>query len=349
MFKRSFVVSLLFILALLAAACGAPAPAATPAPVTEAAVEEAATEAPTAEAAFPVSIEHKYGSTTIEAAPERIVLVGLNEQDALLALGVVPVATREWYGERPGAIFEWAQDELAALGGATPVVLSSGQLNFEEIAALEPDVIVGLYAGITQEEYTTLSQIAPTVAQPAEYVDWGVPWQEVTRTMGQIVGKAAEAENLIAGVESAFAEARAQFPNIQGAEAVVATPWGYPTSYYVYGSQDSRGRFMTSLGFSYPPVIDELAGEEFGASISLERFDIIDIDFLIWIDSLPEEMRNNPLYANLDIVKDGRVVYLSNTSPIYVALNFSTVLSIPFAIEQLSPDFAQLNQTLQTP
>lgn len=96
-------------------------------------------------------------------------------------------------------------------------------------------------------------------------------------------------------------------------------------------------------------MIDELAGEEFGASISLERFDIIDIDFLIWIDSLPEEMRNNPLYANLDIVKDGRVVYLSNTSPIYVALNFSTVLSIPFAIEQLSPDFAQLNQTLQTP
>jgi hypothetical protein len=30
MFKRSIVVSLLFILALLAAACGAPAPAATP-------------------------------------------------------------------------------------------------------------------------------------------------------------------------------------------------------------------------------------------------------------------------------------------------------------------------------
>lgn len=345
MFKRSTVISLLFILALLAAACAAPAPA-TAAPETQA----PAAEAPTAEeAAFPVTIAHKYGSTTLDAVPERIVLVGLNEQDALLALGVVPVATREWYGERPGAIFEWAQDELAALGGATPLALSSGQLNFEEIAALEPDVIVGLYAGITQEEYTTLSQIAPTIAQPAEYVDWGVPWQEVTRTMGQIVGKAAEAESLIAGVESAFAEAHAQFPNIQSAEAVVATPWGYPTSYYVYGSQDSRGRFMTSLGFSYPPVIDELAGEEFGASISLERFDIIDIDFLIWIDSLPEEMRNNPLYANLDIVKDGRVVYLSNTSPIYDALNFSTVLSIPFAIEQLSPDFAQLNQTLQTP
>lgn len=348
MSKRSILVSLFFILALLAAACGSPAPVATPAP-TEAEAAPATEAAPVEEAsAFPVTIEHKYGSTTLQEAPARIVLVGLNEQDALLALGIVPVASREWYGERPGAIFEWAQDELAAIPGAElPVVLSGGQLNFEEIAALEPDVIVGLYAGLTQEEYTTLSQIAPTVAQPAEYVDWGVPWQEVTRTMGKIVGKAAEAEALIAGVEASFAAAREQFPAIQGAQGVVATPWGYPTTYYVYGSQDSRGRFLTSLGFEYPAIIDELAGEDFGASISYERFDILDVDFVIWIDTLPDDLLSNPLYANLAVVQDGRVVYLSNSSPIYDALNFSTVLSIPFAIEQLSPDFEQLNQTLQ--
>ena len=346
MFKRSIVVSLLFILALLAAACGAPPPAATPASASEAAVEEAATEAPAAEAAFPVSIEHKYGSTTVEAAPERIVLVGLNEQDALLALGVVPVASREWYGERPGAIFDWAQDEFAALGGETPVVLSGGALNFEEIAALEPDIIIGLYSGLTAEEYATLSQIAPTVAQPVDYVDWGVPWQQVTLTMGHILGKSADAEALIAGVEAKFAAAREQFPNIQGAEGVVATPWGYPTTYYVYSSQDSRGRFMNGLGFAHPAEADELAGNEFGASISYERFDIIDIDFLIWIDTLPADLLANPLYANLAIVQDGRVLYLENTNPVYDALNFSTVLSIPFAIEELTPALQQLNQTL---
>jgi hypothetical protein len=31
-------------------------------------------------------------------------VVGLLEQDALLALGVVPVATTEWFGEHPGAV-----------------------------------------------------------------------------------------------------------------------------------------------------------------------------------------------------------------------------------------------------
>lgn len=30
-----------------------------------------------------------------------MVVVGLREQDALLALGVVPVATTEWFGEHP--------------------------------------------------------------------------------------------------------------------------------------------------------------------------------------------------------------------------------------------------------
>ena len=51
--------------------------------------------APAAEpSAFPVTIEHKYGSTTIEEAPKRIVVAGLREQDSLLALGVVPVARR---------------------------------------------------------------------------------------------------------------------------------------------------------------------------------------------------------------------------------------------------------------
>ena len=39
------------------------------------------------EAAFPVTIKHKYGETTIEKAPERVVCIGLTDQDALMALG----------------------------------------------------------------------------------------------------------------------------------------------------------------------------------------------------------------------------------------------------------------------
>lgn len=93
---------------LTIAACGTSPPAAQGPP--------AATETtPSADAAFPVTIEHRYGSTTIPDEPQRVVTVGLTDHDAALALGVTPVATTEWVVPRPGNIFPWAEDALAEL------------------------------------------------------------------------------------------------------------------------------------------------------------------------------------------------------------------------------------------
>lgn len=343
--KTRNTVLVLCILALLAA-CAAPvqptaAPAATQAPATEATTE------PAADSTYPVTIEHKYGSTTITEYPERIVIVGLNEQDSLLALGVVPVATTEWYGERPGAIFEWGQDELAALDGKTPFVIPGVEIDFETVASLDPDVIIALYSGITEQEYELLAQIAPTVAQPAAYIDWGIPWQEVTLTVGKIVGKSAEAEALVQGVEDQFAAVRAKYPEFQEAEGLVATAYGYPTSFYVFSSQDIRGRLFESLGFKLPEIIDELAGADYGASISYERFDVIDVDLVVWVDVVPPELIANPLYANLEVVKDGRVIYIDSSDTLYDALNFATILSLSYAIERMDPILEDFSQTLQ--
>ena len=41
--------------------------------------------------AFPVTIEHAYGETTIEQEPKRIATLGWSDQDVVLSLGVVPV------------------------------------------------------------------------------------------------------------------------------------------------------------------------------------------------------------------------------------------------------------------
>src|SRR5690606_20608019 len=70
------------------------------APTTEA-TSDTGSDAPSD--AFPVTIEHKYGETTIEEEPERVVAVGFTDQDTLLALGVVPVGIRDWYGDQPFA------------------------------------------------------------------------------------------------------------------------------------------------------------------------------------------------------------------------------------------------------
>ncbi|MBX3048064.1 MAG: iron-siderophore ABC transporter substrate-binding protein [Anaerolineales bacterium] len=337
----------LAVVLLVTAACGAPSPAnqevaapeaAVEAPAEDVVAEETGPAALVEDGAYPVTIAHKYGETTITELPDRIVLVGLTEQDALLALGVVPVATREWYGEKPGAIFPWAESYLG--DAQTPLVLSSAELNFEQIAGLNPDLIVGLYSGITQDEYDTLSQIAPVVAQPAAYADWGIPWQEITLVIGQIVGQPQRAANLVAEVEGKFAAAQQQYPQFVGASGVVNSPWGYPDNYYIYGPQDVRGRIMTNLGFVIPAEIGELVGDAFGASVSRERLDLVDLDVIIWLFNTAEEgaaYRAEPVYQQLNVYAEGRDILLTADQPLYDAMNFGTVLSLDYVVSELPP------------
>lgn len=291
---------------------------------------EAATDA------FPVAIEHKYGSTVIADAPERVLSLGYNEHDAIFALGVEPIAVRYWYGDEDDAIFPWAEE---AAGGANPPVLNMphGELNFEAIAALEPDLILGVYSGITEEEYETLSAIAPTVAQTGEYIDFGMPWQETTRLIGRALGRAERAEELVAEAEGLFDAARDAHPEWEGLSLVVATY--RPDGYGAFASQDLRSRFFTALGFEIPAEIDELAGDVFGADFSRERADLLDVDVLVWdqlnfVEGGRAVVEADPLLQQLDVTREGRVVFIGEFEDAYA---WNTVLSLPFALEGLVP------------
>jgi iron complex transport system substrate-binding protein len=291
--------------------------------------------------AFPVEIEHKFGSTTIEEAPERIVTVGLTDQDAVLALGVVPVGITDWFGDHPHAVWPWAQD---LLGGAEPEVLDGEEgPDLEAIAALRPDVIVGLYAGLTEEQYDLLSQIAPTVAQPGDHVDWGIPWQEQTATVGRVLGKADEAEALVQDVEDRFAQVRADHPEFEGAIGVVATP--YQGTISVYAPEDPRGRFLADLGFVPFEGLEDLAGDQFASELSMEQIELLDVDALVWILGHDVEadlarLHEEPLYAGLSVVREGREVGVSNYDTLGGATSFQTVLSVPVLLDGLVPMLA---------
>ena len=258
----------------------------------------------------------------------------------MLALGVEPVAVREWYGEKPCATWTWAEDEL---GDAEPEVLPSTELNFEQIAGLEPDLIVGVSSGMTRQEYETLSEIAPTLAQSGEFVDFGVPWQEQTRAIGRALGREDRAGEVVSDLEARFARAREEHPEFEGASGVVVGLTVEDDSYTPspYGPQDVRGRFMSSLGFRIPEEIEDLAGDAFFADLSRERLELIDTDVLVWTTVLAESfepVRTDPLYRRLDAPREGRDVFLEET--LSGALSFGSVLSLPFALDELVPRLA---------
>lgn len=295
----------------------------------------------TASGAFPVTISHKFGSTTVKSEPQRIVTVGLTDQDAVLALGKVPVGTTEWLGGYKGAIGPWAQDKLG--GAAVPTVLKDTGTGpqVEKIAALRPDLILAVYSGLTKTQYETLSKFAPVVAQPKEFNDYGVPWQQQTETIGKALGKADEARTLVDGVQAKFDAAKKANPAFAGASAIMATPY---EGTFVYGSQDPRSRLLSDLGLKLPADLDKVIGDQFGANISKERTDLLDQGVAVWIlpdtTTAVDKLHANKLYGDLNVVKQGREVFIKESGDYGNAVSLSTVLSIPYVLERLVPQLA---------
>lgn len=329
----------LLLLAVLLVACGGDD---DPSTTTSAATGTVAATQPAegAEAgAFPVTIEHKYGSTTIESEPKRVVVAGLREQDALLALGVVPVATTEWYGKHPGAIFPWAKD---ALGDAeVPTVLSSTDgLQVEKIAAQRPDLILAIYSGMTKKEYETLSKIAPVVGQPKGKVDYGSSWQEETTITGRAIGRPARAQELVDETEKLVADAAAEHPEFKGQTAANVSDY---QGIFVYGPQDVRTQMLEALGFTYPDELRTAFPDEFGGQLSDEKVDALDVGALVWFadgERGVERLKKEPLYSKLAVRKEGRDVFILATDRVYEATSFPSVLSMPTLLEELVPRLA---------
>jgi iron complex transport system substrate-binding protein len=291
----------------------------------------------TTEAAmFPVTITHKHGETTIDERPERVAVVGLRDADAVIALGVTPVATREWFGEQPDAVWPWAQDEL---GDADPVVLDPVELDVEVIAGLEPDVIIGVDSGLTADEYALLSEVAPTVAQPEAFDDFAVPWRDRTLTVARALGEVEQAETLIADIEDQFATAAEANAEFDGATALVGLA-GADGQAYAYGPEDTRSEVLVQLGFEVPDIITEqVPDDSFFVTLSQERFDELDADALVWVGgdvSAFDNVVTEPLYPER-VADEGRDLFLPY-DPLGGAMSFASVLSLPFLIEELVPE-----------
>ena len=85
--------------------------------------------------------------------------------NVVVSRGPKPVQVPNVSGRKIG----YATRTLTALGltvATTEQYSETDGIDFDAIAALNPDVILGVYSGLTQEDYDKLSEIAPTVAYP---------------------------------------------------------------------------------------------------------------------------------------------------------------------------------------
>jgi iron complex transport system substrate-binding protein len=280
-----------------------------------------------------VTVKHIFGETKIPAPPKRVVSAGFTEQDDLLAVGVVPIAVTDWFGGEPFGVWPWAQPKL---GGAQPVVLNlSDGIQVDQIAALKPDLIVAINAGLDQDTYIKLSAIAPTIAQsgPDAFFE---PWKDQATAIGQAVFKADDMAALIAGVDEKFTTAGKNNPQFAGKQVLLLGGTFYQDSVRVT-TPGWRTDFLTNMGFTIPDTGGELIPRDKMASV------LDGADVLIWSTESDDEqaaLLGDPIVAKLRATVGKRNLFTGKD--LAGAIAFASTLSHPVVADQLPPMLARV-------
>ncbi|MCW2851466.1 MAG: Iron complex transport system substrate-binding protein [Nocardioides sp.] len=290
-----------------------------------------------------VTIEHAFGSTEIEEKPERVVTWGWGTPDAAIALGVTPVAMEGLtYGASEDGFMPWQEEAFEESGDDKPTTLTPGEAPpFEEILAADPDVILANYSGITEADYEKLTKIAPTVAYPDQ--PWATPWRDVVTTVGQVLGEADAADQLLEDIDGEVAAAAKEHPEFEGKTiAAVAID---PSAFYVYRGEDPRVQFLEDLGFTLAPSVDELDTEEttFYYTISPEVVDELTSDVLL--SYVPNQeaattIAEDPTYQAMSQFKESRVATVvgeAEVSSVSPPTALSLVWGLDSFVEALVP------------
>jgi len=295
---------------------------------------------------FPVTIKHAFGQTTIKQQPTRVVTWGYGSADAVLAVGVVPVAIpRQSYGADKQGLLPWTKEKLTELGAKTPALLTnpsgSTEVPMEEIARAEPDVILANYSGITATQYATLSKIAPTVAYPDK--PWATPWQDVVTTVGEALGRTAEAKKVLADIDEQVKQEAADYPQLKG--KTVAAVWDTGDAFYVYKPSDPRVGFLTDLGMVSAPSVTKLAPKDdnFTYTLSYEQLSKLNSDvLLVYADS----RKQVDTFLGKSYAKSMKQVQKGTIAPVVgpefvTAVSPPTALSLTWALDGYLKDLAK--------
>ncbi|WP_313622860.1 iron-siderophore ABC transporter substrate-binding protein [Microbacterium sp.] len=293
---------------------------------------------PASDDAFPVTIEHVYGETTIDEKPERVATIAWANHEVPLALGIVPVGMSKatWGDDDDNGILPWVEEKLDELGGETPVLFDETDgIDYEAVADTAPDVILAAYSGLTQEEYDTLSKIAPVVAYPD--VAWGTSVDDMVEMNAKALGLEAEGEALIEDLHVDADAALAANSALEGKKVLFAyfDPSDLSQIGY-YTAADTRPGYLHDLGLPLPAIVEENAdSDQFYLQVSAEeaqKFDDVDVLVTYGDDSTLATLQADPLLSKIPAIAEGRVAILPDATPIAASANPSA-LSIPWGLE----------------
>jgi iron complex transport system substrate-binding protein len=326
---------------LLAAACST-GPSSGSAPAATQTAAATGTDA----GAFPVTIQHAFGATTINAEPKRIATVGWSDADAVVALGVLPIGAPKitWGGNAAGST-DWFDAGVAKIGSGASITRydDTAGVPIDQIAALGPDLILGVNSGLSREEYDKLVKIAPVVAYPG--AAWGTSWEDSLATIGKALGRNTAAAQLRTATDRTIDDGVAKHQQVKGKAAAWA--WFTPTDLStigLYTSSDLRPQMLRRFGMVDAPVVTQLSqgNNQFSANLSAEKASTLTADALVFYVESPDQvaqLKAHPLLGQIPALQSNQYV-ASADNAIALTMSSPSPLSIPVAVEKFLPKLA---------
>ncbi|SDN70882.1 iron complex transport system substrate-binding protein [Actinomyces ruminicola] len=260
---------------------------------------------------FPRTVTHFLGDTTIEAAPERVLIISTGQLDAALTLGIVPVGATS--GDGAGTVPDYLPtafpDDADALAAITDVG-SRTEPSVEAIANLSPDLILMNIAGKDAESlYGSLSEIAPTVATQGT----GQYWKQDFLLLADALGKPETAQ---AWLEAFHADAASAGEGIAD-DVTVSLLRKNGDRTRIFGAVSFAGSVLADMGVARPGT--QTFTDDTSIDISEEQLDQADADWILFgVQGGDEtELTGMSLWPTLSAVQAGQAVQVED-DPFYL-------------------------------
>lgn len=333
--RPNFVLTALLLLTLGLAACGdntaTPVPAPTTAPTTTVAVTTTAPATTTAAGTTATGttaaastgaisvVDANNVTITMPKKAERVICLSWECYDVLLELGVMPVGVFQGYVDNAVGYLvkpEYFGKNLANIGRVNGNTTS--EPNFEEIARLKPDLVIG-YPAIKRESLQTIAPLyGLTTASNGKYDNMF----KNLRDIGKLTGKEAEAEAAVKRFQDKLEGYKAKSP--KNVKVLVLCYYYSPPGPCVMNTNLAVGAVMKEVTL-YP--WDLPAGVQAAAQFSLEKMLEINPDVIFVgqngklnpdgtitlaqgeLDTR-EKLKTDPFWSNIAAVKNNKIFEL---------------------------------------
>jgi iron complex transport system substrate-binding protein len=276
-----------------------------------------------------VTVKHSRGETVVHGTPKRIVAFGNQWMDAVQALGVTPIGYLSSNAVMAGKLSPWENLKDAK------AISMTGKID-EQVAALNPDLILLPGFGVDAPTYDKLTKMAPVIAPlTSSQID---PWAEQVTQLGRVLHRESEASKVVADVNGKIADVAKELPGLKGKSYIFCWLVGPAQLMVLADPKDGASALFTGLGMSTPQWITDEAKGAGRVQFSAERLGDLKSDLLISTIQTgggEDSYRKTPGFNTLPAVQKNSQIFADMV--LTGGINEPTALSVPYVLEQLKP------------